>query len=50
METVEDFVGHAEQELRMAEQVAERRGPDYHLARANVFAMLAVARASVDQK
>ena len=43
---VEEAIKHAEEELEFANRIAESRTPAFHLSRAQVFALIAMARAS----
>lgn len=50
MPTADEYAELAEKELQMASQVTEQKGTAYYFQRAQVYAMLAMARATTDKK
>ena len=42
---VHEYIRQAEEELDFANRIAESRTPAFHLSRAQVFALIAMARA-----
>jgi hypothetical protein len=43
---VDEYIRQAQEELEYANRIAESRTPAFHLSRAQVFALIALARAT----